>query len=335
MQYRFLLLSILCTAVFTMCSPTTQTIQNSSEQHQADWAIIIHGGAGSFWNGNIPEDKKEAFHTSLSKALSIGSEILENGGSSLDAVETTINFLENDSLFNAGKGAVLTSKGTVELDASIMMGKNLNAGAVAGVKTIKNPISAARKVMEQSPHVMLAGSGADQFAKEMGLTIVPNQYFITQKRKKAFELRQQQMNQKMGTVGCVAIDKSGNITAGTSTGGTTYKQWGRIGDSPIIGAGTYASNISCGVSATGTGEYFIRGTVARDIAALMEYKGYTSQQAADEIIHKKLPSIDKQKAIGGVIVVDYLGNISYSFNTTGMLYAYLNSEGIKKFGLYD
>ena len=311
------------------------SITEKEPGQQAEWAIILHGGAGPFWNGNITPEKKAAFDNSLEQALQIGSSILAQGGSSLDAVEQTIIALENDSLFNAGKGAVLTSAGTAELDASIMKGNDLNAGAVAGVKTVKNPIQAARKVMEVSPHVMLSGEGADQFANEQGLNLVDNSYFITHGRTKAYERRLQEESEKMGTVGCVAIDKNGLITAGTSTGGMNFKQWGRVGDSPIIGAGTYASNESCGVSATGWGEFFIRGTVARDIAALMEMKGYSAQQAADEIIQQKLPSIGEQNATGGVIVIDKNGNIAYSFNTIGMLYAFTNSKGNKKIGLYD
>ena len=329
------LLSFLCLLLFSCQSSVNTGQQATSATEQTEWAIILHGGAGNFWNGNIPSEKKKAFEKSMLEALAIGETILENGGSSIDAVEQAIHFLEDDSLFNSGRGAVLTNEGTAELDASIMTGNDLNAGAVAGVKTVRHPISAARMVMENSPHVMLSGEGADYFAKEEDLEIVENDYFITSARKAAYDKRMKKEQEKMGTVGCVAIDKNGNITAGTSTGGMSNKKWGRVGDSPIIGAGTYANNQSCGVSATGWGEFFIRGTVARDIAALMEMKNYSSQEAADEIIQSKLPSIGEQNATGGVIVIDHTGTISYSFNTIGMLYAFSNSKGKRKFGLYD
>jgi len=317
------------------CSATTQEKEDAKDI--PEWAIIIHGGAGNFYGGDIPTDKKEAFYKSLDAALSVGKEILANGGNSLDAVEQTIRLMENDPLFNSGKGAVLTSIGTAELDASIMHGADLNSGAVAGVKHTKHPISAARAVMEKSFHVMMAGDGADRFAAANGIEQVENDYFITENRKRAFDKRKEATfdAEKMGTVGCVALDKFGNIVAGTSTGGTFFKKWGRIGDSPIIGAGTYANNESCGISATGTGEFFIRGTVARDISALMEYRDLESQLAADEIMHKKLPKMDKEKATGGVIGVDHLGNFIVSFNTTGMLRAHESENTQRKIGLYE
>ncbi len=328
----------LCTVPFVLISCFSKQFDESPPPGKQDWAIIIHGGAGGFWSGNIDPDIKEKYFNSLEQALSIGSEILENGGSSLDAVEKTIRFLENDTMFNAGKGAVLTSIGTVELDASIMNGDDLNSGAVAGVRNVKNPISAAIAVMNKSPHVMLAGVGAEKFAEQNNLELVENDYFITHRRKKAYELEKLKNlradNNKMGTVGCVALDKNGNIVAGTSTGGTSNKRWGRVGDSPIIGAGTYANSSSCGVSATGAGEFFIRGTVARDIAALMEYKNMEVQDAAEFIIQKKLLTIDKDKAVGGVVCLDRYGNPGISFNTYGMLRAYNNADGMKQIALY-
>lgn len=312
-----------------------ETSSNLTET-KADWAIVIHGGAGSFRKGKMSEEQQAVYEKSMLRALKIGETILAKGGSSLDAVEKTINALENDSLYNAGKGAVLTDIGTAELDASIMVGSNLDAGAVAGVQSVKNPISLARKVMENSPHVMLAGTGADQFAKENKLELVDNSYFITSRRKASYQKRKQRELQKnkMGTVGCVALDKSGTIVAGTSTGGTFLKKWGRVGDSPIIGAGTYANNKTCGVSATGWGEYFIRGNVAATISHLMEYKGFSLQQATDEVIYKQLPNIDLEKAKGGVIALDYNGNIATAYNTFGMLYAFNSSKGQPKFGLF-
>ncbi len=306
-----------------------------TETKKVEYAIVIHGGAGNITPQNLPEEIRAKYKAKLKEALLTGYEILKNGGTSLDAVEKTINVLENSSLFNAGKGAVLTDIGTCELDASIMDGKTLNAGAVAGVKTIKNPITAARKVMEKTPHVLLAGSGADEFAKEIGLEIVPNSYFITPRRLKQFEeiKKKERKNpfastkfefKKLGTVGCVALDKFGNLAAGTSTGGISFKKYGRVGDSPIIGAGTYANNNTCGISCTGQGEFFIRNVVAYDISALMEYKGYSLKKAAKEVILKKLV---KQKAEGGVIGIDKSGNIVTVFNTPGMFRAFVTKDG--------
>ncbi|MCL4158097.1 UNVERIFIED_CONTAM: hypothetical protein GTU68_029710 [Idotea baltica] len=271
-----------------------------------------------------PEKLKE-YKAALNSALDIGEGILKNSGTSLDAVEKTINFLENSPLFNAGKGAVLTHKGKSSLDASIMVGTNRNAGAVGGVSIVKNPISAARAVMEKSDHVMLAGRGADDFAKKQGLEIVEPSYFLTEKSKnrleKAIEKEKAAKSKvdKYGTVGCVALDRNGNIVAGTSTGGMNNKKWDRIGDSPIIGAGTYADNKTCGVSATGHGEYFIRNTVARDIAAMMEYGGSSLEKSADYIINDVLV---KAGGDGGIVALDKSGNIVMPFNTSGMYRGY-------------
>ncbi len=291
-------------------------------------------------------EKEEAYKITLEKAIKVGYSILKNGGSSLDAVEQTIRLMEDSPLFNAGKGAVFTSAGTNELDASIMTGNDLNAGAVAGVTTVKNPISAARKVMTHSKHVLLSGSGASQFSKEQGLKIVEPNYFHTKRRFKALkrikeELRKhhgktslyntKKNDNKFGTVGCVALDKQGNITAGTSTGGMTNKRWNRIGDSPIIGAGTYANNLTCGVSSTGWGEYFIRAIVAYDISALMEYKKLSLEEAATEVIHKKLTKLGGS---GGIIAIDYKGNIVFKFNTAGMYRASMNDKGDLSIGIY-
>ena len=234
----------------------------------------------------------------------------------MDAVETTIRIMEDSPLFNAGKGAVFTNAGTNELDASIMDGSTLQAGAVAGVKTIKNPISAARKVMEETWHVMLAGDGADHFAKEQGLEIVNNDYFYTERRWKA--LQKEQDAEKHGTVGCVALDRNGNLAAGTSTGGLTNKRWGRIGDTPIVGAGNYANNQTCGVSGTGQGEYFIRGNMAFDVSALMNYSSLSVEQAARQVIGK----LSGRGGRGGLIAMDKNGNIAMPFNTEGMYRGY-------------
>ncbi len=326
------LIAVLCFTLLFACETKESATKTEPSK---EWAIIIHGGAGNFYNGNIKEDVKADYDDSMQQALAIGTAILKEGGTSLEAVEQTIRFMEDDPIFNSGKGAVLTSEGTAELDASIMVGSDLDAGAVASIATTRHPISAAIAVMENSPHVMLSGQGADTFAKSQNLEQVDNSFFITEKRKRQYESAAKQREEKMGTVGCVAIDKNGTIVAGTSTGGTFYKRWGRIGDSPIIGAGTYASNESCGVSATGTGEYFIRSTVARDISALMEYKGLSMQDAMDQVIQTDLPAIDNENALGGVIGVDKDGNIAYSFNTYGMLHAFEDATGNQKLGLYQ
>ncbi|MBZ0198255.1 MAG: isoaspartyl peptidase/L-asparaginase, partial [Ignavibacteriaceae bacterium] len=295
---------------------------------QDKYTIVIHGGAGNI-NKEMPDSVKQNYYNSLKEALVIGKSILHGGGSSLDAVEKVINYLEDNPLFNAGKGAVYTAEGKHELDASIMNGKDLSCGAVAGVTTIKNPISLARLVMEKSQHVLFFGDGAEQFGKKMGVAFVNNSFFDTEER---FEQLKKAEEKIKGTVGCVAIDKNGNIAAGTSTGGMTNKMHGRIGDSPIIGAGNYANNTTCGVSATGTGELFIRNNVAFNISALMEYKGFTLQQAAEEMINKRLP-----KGAGGIIAVDKNGNYSFVFSTTGMFRAAANSNGVfeVKYGMIN
>jgi beta-aspartyl-peptidase (threonine type) len=263
-----------------------------------------------------------SYRASLKEALGIGREILIAGGTALEAVEKAINVLEDNPLFNAGKGAVFTHDGKNELDAAIMDGSNLAAGSVAGVTDIKNPITAARYVMTKSAHVMLAGAGASQFAKEQGLEIVPPEYFRTEKRYN--ELQEILKREKNGTVGCCALDKSGNLAAGTSTGGMTNKKYNRVGDAPIIGAGTYANNATCAVSATGHGEFFIRWTVAHDISALMEYKGLSLKDASELVVNDKLV---KAGGSGGVICVDNKGNISMPFNSEGMFRGFATADG--------
>jgi beta-aspartyl-peptidase (threonine type) len=271
----------------------------------------------------------------LNEALRIGDSILNRGGTSMDAVEKTIMVLEDSPLFNAGKGAVFSHEGMVELDASVMDGKTMKAGAVACVRDIKNPIRAARAVMEKSDYVMLSGTGASQFATEQGLEIVPNSYFFTEKRWKALQEllkkeREAGVNDKHGTVGCVALDTYGNIAAGTSTGGMMNKKYGRIGDSPIIGAGTYASNATGGFSCTGHGEYFIRLCFSRDVSALMEYKNMTLEDACREEV-KKLTQLG---GTGGIIGLDKNGNISMEFNTSGMFRGYITSKGKKEVAIF-
>lgn len=303
-------------------------ILSGPENDKIDFAIAIHGGAGTITRKNMTTEKEGAYRSKLEEALNIGYSILEKGGSSLDAVEATVRIMEDSELFNAGKGAVFTNAGTNELDASIMDGINLKAGAVAGVKTIKNPISAARKVMEETWHVMLSGDGADEFAKEQNLDIVDPIYFYTQRR---WDNLKKTQTKKHGTVGCVALDKKGNLAAGTSTGGLTNKQWGRVGDSPIIGAGTYANNKTCAVSGTGQGEYFIRGNVAYDVSAIMEYENKSVGNAARKVI-SKLSDLGGE---GGVIAMDSHGNISMPFNTSGMYRGFKKSNSSAKILIYN
>ena len=291
------------------------------------YSIIIHGGAGAQKKIWTAEEEKEVRDTMKAVALE-GKKILAAGGSSLDAVETVIRMLEDAPLFNAGKGAVFTNAGTNELDASIMDGSNLKAGAVAGITRIKNPISLARLVMEKSKNVMLIQSGAEEFAKQNGMTLVDPKYFFTQKRWDALQKEKEQKqpqtkNKELGTVGCVALDIHGNIAAGTSTGGVTNKTFGRVGDSPIIGAGTYANNLTCGVSCSGAGEFFIRTVAAYEISSLMEYKGLTLEQAAKQA----LSNVAKLGGDGGLIALDSHGNTTVQFNTEGMTTAYLDDAG--------
>lgn len=304
-------------------------LDTSGQSPKPRVAIVIHGGAGTILKANMTPEMEQQYTLALEAALRAGYGILEKGGSSMDAVEAAVRLMEDSPLFNAGKGAVFTHDGRNELDASVMDGATKAAGAVAGVTIIRNPISAARAVMEKSPHVLLSGRGAELFATSVGLEIVDPSYFWTERRWKQLQdalLKEkekpsaslgsgQSEDGRFGTVGVVALDSSGNLAAGTSTGGQTNKRPGRVGDSPIIGAGTWADNSSCAISGTGDGEYFIRLAIARDIAALVEYKGMTVQRAAEEVIEKKLSSLGGR---GGVIVLDRQGNFAMVFNTSGM-----------------
>jgi len=294
-----------------------------------EWAIVIHGGAGAMSVENLTPELDKEYRLALAEALNTGRKVLSEGGTALDAVERTIRMMEDNPLFNAGKGAVFTHEGRNELDAAIMDGSNLAAGAIAGVVDIKNPITAARSVMTNSKHVMLAGAGASEFAKEQGLDIVPPSYFCTEKRYN--ELQEILKSEKNGTVGCCALDRNGNLAAGTSTGGMTNKRYNRIGDVPIIGAGTYANNNTCAVSATGHGEYFIRWTVAHDISALMEYKGLTLKEASELVVNEKLV---KAGGSGGVICVDKYGNVSLPFNSKGMFRGFATADGKEGVSIY-
>ncbi len=304
-------------------------VKDETSNIKKDWALVIHGGAGVITRDLMTTEQDSAYRIVLNEALETGKRILSEGGTAIDAVEKTIHVMENSPLFNAGKGAVFTHRGTNEMDAAIMDGSDLNAGSVAGITDIKNPISAARAVMEKSVHVMLSGTGASEFAVEQGLEQVDPSYFYTDHRYR--QLTEAVNREKNGTVGCCALDKNGNLAAGTSTGGMTNKKYKRIGDAPIIGAGTYANNSSCAVSATGHGEYFIRWTVAHDISALMEYSNMSLNEAADLVINDKLV---KAGGTGGIVSVDKYGNIAMPFNTEGMFRGFVDSEGNQAVYIY-
>ena len=319
--------------VFLFLISLSQTVTSQTQQK---FGLVIHGGAGTILKKNMTPEKEAAYTAKLNEAMDTGYKILERGGSCLDAVEKVINVMEDSPLFNSGKGAVLDDKGEAELDASIMNGKNLMAGAVAAVRHIKNPISLARMVMEKSPHVMLISDGAEEFAKANGVKLVDNSYFIVKERYEQYlkmkeKMQKESNDDKHGTVGCVALDKNGNLAAGTSKGGMMMKKFGRVGDSPIIGAGTYASNNTCAVSGTGWGEYFIRLSVARDISELMAYKNLSLKEAANEVIMKKLPQLGGD---GGIIAIDKNGNIAMPFNTAGMYRGYHLSDGKPEIKIY-
>ncbi len=305
------------------------------------YAMVIHGGAGTIEKKNMTPEREKQYRDALNSALSIGEEILQKGGSAMDAVEKTIHFLEDSPLFNAGRGSVFTNDGENEMDASIMRGSDLEAGAVGGLKTIRHPISAARAVLEKSDHVFLIGPGAEAFAKLQGIETVDPSYFKTERRWKSLQKaleKEKSMgfhdtppeDNKFGTVGAVALDRNGDIVAGTSTGGMTNKKYDRLGDVPVIGAGTYANNNTCGVSCTGHGEYFIRYSVAHDVSAMMEYTGVDVATAADKIINEKLI---KAGGSGGLIALDNKGNVTMPFNSKGMYRGYVR-DGERYVGIY-
>ncbi|RRO24336.1 isoaspartyl peptidase/L-asparaginase family protein [Flavobacteriaceae bacterium 14752] len=336
------ILSAIISFLFWACQTPTQdsnTENNNQEEIKKvnPIAIVIHGGAGYMAQSNMSEEKQNAYKAKLDEAISKGHDILKNGGTAIEAVQRTINILEDSPLFNSGKGAVFNHEGYNELDASIMDGKTLNAGAVAGVTNVKNPINLAYEVMKNSKHVMLSGAGAQVFAKERGIRLVDSAYFAVPDRLEALKRAQNKTallnweDEKFGTVGCVALDKDGNIAAGTSTGGMTNKRWNRIGDSPIIGAGTYANNATCGVSSTGHGEYFIRLAVAHDISAQMQYKNVSLQEAAEDMVLNKLKALGGD---GGIIALDKDGNISMVFNTSGMFRASIDKNGQKQIKIF-
>ena len=343
MKKLLFMLSVLIVSISCKTDSTTDNKRKKPVKIINDFAIVIHGGAGTILKKNMSDEKEAEYKVKLEEAIKVGHSILKNGGSSQEAVMKTIQVMEESPLFNAGKGAVFTHEETNELDASFMDGKTLNAGAVAGVKNVKSPIELAIKVMIDSDHVMLSGNGASTFAKEKGLEIVDPSYFYTERRYKSLQKIKNKAkteldyddkkaafydadikNAKFGTVGCVALDKNGNIAAGTSTGGMTNKRWGRIGDAPIIGSGTYANNKTCGVSSTGWGEYFIRSQVAYDISAQMEYQQKTLKEATADVIQNKLTKLG---GTGGVVALDKNGNMSFEFNTAGMYRASMNDKG--------
>lgn len=305
------------------------------------FSIAIHGGAGTLVKGMMTPEKEVAYKKALQEALERGYAILENGGTAVTAVEKAVKVLEDSPLFNAGKGAVFTANETHEMDASIMNGKTLEAGAVSLITGIKNPVSLARDVMEKSEHVFLAGDGAMQFAKANNYKLEDSDYFYEELRHQQwvsikdtdkFQLdHAAKKDSKFGTVGAVACDKNGNIAAATSTGGMTNKKFGRVGDSPMIGAGNYANNKTCAISCTGSGEYFIRGVVAYDVSCLIEHKELSLEEAANEVINKRILEIGGD---GGLIGVDTQGNIAMPFNTEGMYRAVKTSKGLHKVSIY-
>jgi beta-aspartyl-peptidase (threonine type) len=325
---RFLLLPLLC---LVGC-------QSAPEEPSINWAIAVHGGAGTM-SRDAPPARLQAYEDAMTRALAVGKDMLADGASALDVCEAVIRSMEDNPMFNAGVGAVFNEQGEHELDASIMDGSTMQCGAVAGVRTIKNPISLARKVMTETRHVLLAGDGAEKFAESVGVELVDNKHFDTESRRRSLEqlLRERQRTGSLvpkdrrydyGTVGCVVLDRDGRLAAATSTGGMTAKKWGRVGDTPILGAGNYADNYAA-ISCTGTGEEFIRHTVARSVTARMAYGGQTLEQASSAVIHDVLKEGD-----GGLIAVDREGNIATPFNSTGMYRGMANSRGLFKVAIF-
>ncbi len=352
---QLLIIAFAFTLLTYSCKQSEQADSTNSKEVPTDvvkgpsYAIVIHGGAGTIKKENMTPEQETAYRTKLQEALDVGYSVLEAGGTSLDAVQKTVNVMEDSPLFNAGKGAVFNSAGKNELDASIMDGQTLNTGAVAGVKRIKNPINAARMVMDSTRHVLMAGKGAEDFAAKYQIEFVDDAYFHTEKRYqqllKAQEAEKVVLDHsallienkeliddhKYGTVGAVAIDQAGNIAAATSTGGMTNKKYGRVGDSPLIGAGTYANNATCGVSATGTGEYFIRTLATHETSSLMHYKELSLKAALDTVMKQ----IGDLGGSGGMVGLDKNGNVAWSFNSEGMYRGYKKSSGENVVEFYE
>lgn len=346
----------LCAAITALsagaCAPDRAGPEGADVVPEAtiEWGLVVHGGAGTIEPEEMTPGLEEQYRAAMTEAMEAGHAVLANGGSSLDAVVAAVTILEDSPLFNAGRGAVFTAAGTNALDASIMDGATLRAGAVAGVTTVKNPIVLARLVMEESPHVLLSGAGAEEFARLQGVTMVDPEYFHTERRWR--QLQEAQADEaaqdgsettdsaaagdpggarSFGTVGVIALDRAGSLAAGTSTGGTTNKRWGRVGDSPIVGAGTYAGP-GCGVSGTGTGEYFIRNVVAYDICARVRYQGVSLAEAAHAVVMERLEA--QAPDLGGVIALDGDGNVVMTFNTPGMYRGYIGPDGDARTALY-
>ncbi|HXD78337.1 MAG TPA: isoaspartyl peptidase/L-asparaginase [Puia sp.] len=311
------------------------------------FTLVVHGGAGTIVKQDMTPELEEAYQAGLQQAMQAGFAVLEQGGSAVNAIKATIVMLEDNVLFNAGRGAVFTKKGVQEMDAAIMDGSTLEAGSVTGVRNVRNPIELAAEVMHNSNHVFLSGKGASDFAIKQGIKLEPDEYFFSQFRYDQWKeirdsdtysldhthqrLEELMRDKKFGTVGAVACDQQGNIAAATSTGGMTNKKYGRIGDSPVIGAGTYANNATCGISCTGHGELFLRAVAAHDVSCLMEYKGYSLEKAMEIVVHEKLPAIGGE---GGMIGVDSQGNPALIFNTEGMYRGYKSSDGTEMVAIY-
>jgi len=344
-KFSLLLFSVL---VFISCQKQENTtpINNSKESR---FSIVIHGGAGGINRDYFSTAQEEVYKNKLKESLDAGYLVLEQGGSSINAIQASITILEDSPLFNAGKGAVFNSEGKQEMDASIMNGKTLNTGAVAGINHVKNPILAANIVLDSSKHVLLSGKGAEILIKKYGIQMVPSSYFYTDKRfhqlqkiqgKDSITLDHTAFSRensfiddhKYGTVGAVAIDKNGTIAAGTSTGGMTNKKYGRIGDSPIIGAGTYANNATCGISSTGTGEYFIRTVAAHEVSSILKYTKASPKKALHEVIFNQIAPLGGS---GGMILIDKNGDVYWDFNTTGMFRGYKKSNGESIIELFE
>ncbi len=332
-------LLLICVAMLFMPAlPFRAQEKPSATKPTADFVLVIHGGAGVVPKEELTPEREKAARATMDAALLAGHSVLARGGKSVDAVIAAIKILEDSPLFNAGKGSVLTAEGTVGMDASIMDGATRKAGACADVKHVKNPIELARIVMDKTPHVLLVGDGAEMLAKERGLQLMPAEYFITEHRKIQLQRVQEQEKtrkdgekktqanslESIGTVGAVALDRHGNLAAGTSTGGMVNKRFGRVGDSPVIGAGTYAHNLTCAVSGTGHGEFFLRGVLAYDIAAMMEYQGLALTNAATDVVMRKLKEAGGR---GGVIALDAKGNVAMPFNTEGMYRGVIRADG--------
>lgn len=336
------------TLLLSSCKNDKNPVEKPKEKTPNTFAIVIHGGAGGVTPKNHNAAQQQAYTQKLQEALDAGYLVLENGGIALDAIQAAINIMEDSPLFNAGKGAVYNSDGQQEMDASIMDGETLNCGAVASVNHIKNPILAARMVMDSTTHVLLSGKGAEIIMESYGLEMVDSAYFFTEKRYNQLKRIQGKDevkldhsmsslennlidNHKFGTVGAVAMDKNGNIAAGTSTGGMTNKKYGRIGDSPIIGAGTYANNATCGISATGTGEYFMKTVAAHEVSNLIQYKGISPKAALHEVLFNQIGKLGGE---GGMILLDKYGDIYWDFNSSGMFRGYKKSNGDTKVEMF-